>query len=144
MKKKIKKACAIWNPIAGNVRRNEKNIDLAIDFFKQKGYEIVKKATVGPLTATQIARDAAYNGAEYIIAIGGDGTINEVLNGMHDTNAILGIVPMGTANLLARQINIPTNTVKALKSLDNVDIQEVSLGKANDRYFILMTGIGFD
>ena len=139
-----KKACLIWNPVAGNRKKNERDIHLIADFLTHQGYELLKKATEGPLTAGPIAKEVIATGIDQIFAVGGDGTINEVINGMNNTHAQLGIIPIGTANLLAREIHMPLNLKKALEALKTAEVRQVTLGKANDRYFILMAGIGFD
>ena len=139
-----KKACLIWNPMAGAIQKNKKNIDIIIDFLSQNGYELIRRETDGPLTAGPIAKEVIKAGVDYIFAIGGDGTINEVINGMTNTHAQLGVIPRGTANLLAREIHMPLTLEKALEALKTAEVKEVNLGLANERYFILMTGIGFD
>ncbi len=144
MKVKKIKACLICNPIAGKVKKRTKIINQIISYLNQEGYEVSKMITDGPLTAMQIAKDAAYNGTEVIIATGGDGTINEIANGIYGTNSILMILPMGTANLLAHHIKIPLKISKALKAYKNSDIININVGKANNRYFLLMVGVGFD
>jgi len=141
--KKIK-ACLICNPLAGKAKKNADIIDGAISYLIQEGFEIKKMLTDGPLTAMHIARDAAQSGFDYIIATGGDGTINEVANGLYNSESILMILPMGTANLFAHHIGLPIKISEALKSYKDSKVIKINLGKANDRYFLLMAGIGFD
>ncbi len=138
------KACLIWNPFAGNPQNNKRDINLIVNYLKERAYEVAKKETEGPLTAIEIAKEAVKSNYSIIYAFGGDGTINEIINGICGSNVVLGIIPKGTANLLAREINMPLNIKKALLALDKAKPVSVNLGRANNRYFILMLGIGYD
>ena len=90
------------------------------------------------------------SGADRIIIAGGDGTINEVINGILSSDTAdrrgvpLAVIPLGTANVLAKELNIPEKIEDALKLALAGSAQKVSLGRINGRYFSLMTGIGFD
>jgi YegS/Rv2252/BmrU family lipid kinase len=90
------------------------------------------------------------SGSDLIIIAGGDGTINEVINGILSSDTAvrrgvpLAVIPLGTANVLAKELNIPEKIEDALKLALTGSAQMVSLGRINGRYFSLMTGIGFD
>lgn len=144
MKGKRIKACLICNPFAGKIKNNLKVIELIISYFRDEAYEINKMITNGPLTAMQIAKEEAKKATDIIIVLGGDGTINEVANGIYGSESALMIIPMGTANLLAHHINLPTKIHSALKAYKESAIIKINVGKANDRYFLLMVGVGFD
>ncbi|HYQ48776.1 MAG TPA: diacylglycerol kinase family protein, partial [Thermodesulfovibrionales bacterium] len=98
--------------------------------------------------ATVLARDALREEPYSIIAAGGDGTINEVVNGMAKSGIPLGILPMGTTNVLAREVSVPFDTDRAVGRLISGIPRDISLGRiitpSEDRYFCLMAGIGFD
>ena len=102
--------------------------------------------TTGPNTAAGLARESIEQGADLIIAVGGDGTINEVINGMVHSRVPLAVIPFGTANVLANEIGL---TPYSAASLDQCHPLRIALGRVQvseepARYFLLMAGIGFD
>lgn len=94
--------------------------------------------------ASQLTKQAVTEGAEKIIAIGGDGTINEVASALLYSSIPLGIIPMGSGNGLARHIGIPLSFKKALDRAINGQQITIDAGKWNDRPFFCTAGIGFD
>ncbi len=107
--------------------------------------------TSGPGIATEIARDYLAKGVGMIVAAGGDGTINEVVEGMVGSNVPLGILPAGTANVLASETGMSTNLEKAARDLSESTPERISLGRIRfsdgnpgSRHFLLMAGIGLD
>src|SRR3989338_10148813 len=81
---------------------------------------------------------------DVIIAAGGDGTINEVVNGIAKSKTKLGILPIGTTNVFAKEMKIPSKLLDACKLITNGKSRKIDLGKANDHYFLQWAGIGFD
>lgn len=100
------------------------------------------------LALTQKAGDASIMagrpGADCIVAAGGDGTINEIVNGMRDTDATLAILPLGTANVVARELGIPRDTKAVAKIIVQHRVRSMDLGIAGGRPFLLGAGAGFD
>ena len=98
--------------------------------------------------ATRFAQDAATRGVDVVIALGGDGTINEVANGLARTRCALAPLPGGSTNVFARSIGLPNDPVEAtallVDSLERSSIRRVGLGSVNSRYFLFHTGVGFD
>lgn len=94
--------------------------------------------------ATEIARQAVEEEYDLIIAAGGDGTINEVINGMAKSSAVLGVIPMGTANVFAIELNLPIEIEAACEVIASGGVTTIDLGIAGDRYFSCMAGTGFD
>jgi YegS/Rv2252/BmrU family lipid kinase len=94
------------------------------------------------------AREIAGNSLNYraIAVMGGDGTFNEVINGIVGArhNIPLGLIPLGTANVLARELRIPLDPVQACNEIARGNTRKIDLGRADSRYFFLMAGIGFD
>jgi diacylglycerol kinase family enzyme len=97
--------------------------------------------------ATHLAKGAAHEGMDLVIALGGDGTVNEVVNGLAETPVPLGILPGGGTNVLARSLGIPEDTIEATGHLiANLrdEPRRVPLGRAAGRYFTFACGMGFD
>ncbi len=97
----------IYNPSGGQVVvRHE--LDDVVAFLNRYGWSVTLRETSKPLEATELARHAVTRGAKAVIAAGGDGTINEVANGLVNTDVALGVLPVGTTNAWALQMGIPT------------------------------------
>lgn len=102
---------------------------------------------VRPMNAdqtAQAAREAVKDGHDLIIGGGGDGTINALLESLVGSEAVLGIIPFGTGNSLARELGLPNHPLEAVTAMQEGKIVDVSVGLADDSYFGLMIGIGFD
>lgn len=140
----------IVNPSAK--RASEPKIQKALRLLDSAGYDVGLFGTSKKGDAEHIARKALEAGEDLIIAAGGDGTFNEVANGIAFTQASMAILPMGTTNVLAKELNIPENIEGAVNRILNGEAHKVSLGKITfthhsspiTRYFCLMAGIGFD
>jgi YegS/Rv2252/BmrU family lipid kinase len=104
--------------------------------------------TTGPGTAGDIACKAIGEGSELILAAGGDGTLNEVIQGMAHSAVPLGILPAGTANVLATEIGLGRNLERAVKIIPKCVTRRIALGRVDcgekKRYFLSMAGAGFD
>ena len=94
--------------------------------------------------AIHFSRKAVGEGAELILAVGGDGTLNEVINGMVGSCAKLGVIPTGVSNVLALELGIPTGLEEALAVIEAGHTRRIDLGVANGRFFSLMAGVGLD
>jgi diacylglycerol kinase (ATP) len=122
----------------------------AVDTLRHEGTDVQVLPTTGPGTASAIARDCIERGAGLILAAGGDGTINEIVNGMAHSGVPLGILPAGTANVLATEMGINRGMQRAARALTRCVPERVSLGllrneaEPQGRYFLLMAGIGLD
>ena len=114
----------------------------------QKGHKVTPVPTTGPQTAGDIVRECLAQGADVILAAGGDGTINEVANGMIGSRVPLGILPGGTANVLAMEMGIGGKMVKAAELLGDCQAERIAAGEieiaGGRRYFLLMAGVGLD
>ena len=104
--------------------------------------------TTGPATAAGIARDCITNGADLVIATGGDGTINEIANGVVGSEVPMALLPGGTANVLAVETGIGTQLLRAAERLDSWIPVRISVGllrnQAEERNFLMMAGAGLD
>jgi diacylglycerol kinase (ATP) len=122
----------------------------AVGLLAKGGMAVEAVPTRGAGTAGQIARDAVEHGADLILVAGGDGTINEVVNGMVHSEVPLGILPAGTANVLANELRIGKTMEQAAASLASCTPRRVALGLISTdtvetpRHFLLMAGAGLD
>jgi diacylglycerol kinase (ATP) len=144
--------CVIFNPAArGNKARHFRNQLDAI------GAQCALKATAGPGDARRLAAEAVADGFDVIVAAGGDGTVNEALNGIGDapdgfSRARLGVLPLGTVNVFARELKIPLRLERAWETIQQggetkIDLGRVDFsgnGKSERRYFVQLAGAGFD
>lgn len=137
----------IANPRAG--RGIIKRIKIAEKLLKESGAEVITYITERRGDAEIWAKEAINEGFDRIVVAGGDGTINEVINGVVDMTSgsgsiPVGIIPVGISNVLALELGISTSIEKACRVALSGEVKVVPLGKVNGRYFSLMAGIGFD
>jgi YegS/Rv2252/BmrU family lipid kinase len=139
----------IYNPVAGRLRRAGRHrLERAVKSLAHEGYAVSMAPTTGPGTAAEMARRAIREGSELILAAGGDGTLNEVIQGMAKSLVPLGILPAGTANVLATEIGLGYDLERAAKIIPACVTRRIALGRldgeAGCRYFLSMAGVGFD
>lgn len=133
----------IVNPVAG-LGKKLSFISEINDFCQKKNLEYKVVITHKPKEAIDLAREAS-NKYEVIVAVGGDGTVNEVVNGIVNTEAKLGIIPIGSGNDFAKQMGLTYHLKKDLEILIQGNTQSVDLGLVNKKhYFINGLGVGFD
>ncbi len=111
-------------------------------WFAQRGDEVVVRLTAGPGHATRLAREAS--GYDAVIAGGGDGTINEVINGLAGRTMPLGIIPWGTTNVFAREMGLPRGIRRCARVVRKGRMARLDLGKCGERRFLMMAGAGID
>ncbi|MEP2772800.1 MAG: diacylglycerol kinase family protein [Fulvivirga sp.] len=142
MSESKRKLLFIINPNSGTRRKNripdliEKLIDKSAN-----DYEIVFTTKPKEATAISAARKGDF---DTIVAVGGDGTINEVARPIINSDTALGIIPMGSGNGLARHLGIPLNVKKAIKLLNKAHVSSIDTIKLNDLAFLNVAGVGFD
>ena len=102
------------------------------------------QTTSAPGDARSIAAWAVGQGFGTVVAAGGDGTINEVVNGLVGSDVALGILPVGTMNVFAAELGIPNNLPKAWKIIQTGHTRRVDLVRANEQYFVQLAGVGLD
>jgi YegS/Rv2252/BmrU family lipid kinase len=146
-----RKAVLILNPNAGRGgARRAREVARFCESLKRRGVEVEVLKTHGPNDAARLAARAAREGGREVIVSGGDGTINEALQGLVGTDARLAVWPRGTANVLARELKLPFDAERAAEVIARASSQQVHLGCAmiertgERRYFFLMAGIGLD
>ena len=102
-------------------------------------------ATSAPGEAETLARHAVQEGFEKIVAAGGDGTINEVVNGLAGSSAKLGLLPMGTVNVFAMELGLPSHSIDLCWDIiQGEHTRLIDLPSANDKYFVQLAGVGLD
>ena len=121
-----------------------RDLPLILDSLRGLGYEVEERETAGVGDATRLAREAVTQGLDLVCAIGGDGTVNEAINGLAGGQVPLAIVPTGTVNVLAMELGIPLDPPDAVRLLEVGTMSWIDLGLAGDRYFGLMAGVGMD
>jgi len=140
---KKEKIVFIVNPISGG-KKKEKFFSLLESILSRDLYEVELQKTEYAGHASILAKEAVKNGIKKIIAVGGDGTINEIGKELIDTESSLGIIPFGSGNGLARHLGIPMNTSKALELLNNPGYRKIDVGFLNSQAFFCTAGLGFD
>lgn len=138
-----KKVCFIVNPISGT-GKNKKIKSLIKKHLNRKQFDYRIFYTSRPKHATELAQKALEKKFEIVVAVGGDGTINEVAQGLIGSSAALGIIPTGSGNGLARHFKIPSDPKSAIEVLNEDHDQWIDTVKINQESYIGVAGIGFD
>jgi YegS/Rv2252/BmrU family lipid kinase len=140
---KKEKVCLIINPVSGT--ESKKNIPEEVAAaFDQTQFDVIIRITGYPDHATEIAREAVKKKFHYVLTAGGDGTVNEVAKVLVNTDTTLGIIPFGSGNGLARELNIPMDAEKAIDIILKGYSRTIDYGVANDHIFFCTCGFGFD
>ena len=140
----LRRAVFIANPLARHVSKRG-DLEAAIhEAAARFALDPHLHWTDAPDAATALAREAEQEGAEIIFACGGDGILNEVLNGLQDARTIVGQVPAGTVNVWAREAGIPRGHAAALNTQLAAAPLAIDLARAGERRFLLMASFGFD
>ncbi len=134
----------IYNPAAGQSPDLKQTLDRVANLWRDLGWQVQIAATTAPGDATSKAQIAARSGYNAVVAAGGDGTVNEVMNGLVGTETALGVLPLGTVNIWAREMGLSMDMLKAAEILAKSELTKIDVGMAGNRYFLLMAGIGFD
>lgn len=132
----------IHNPAAGARRRAR--FDRIVAALRARGCALTLAETNAAGHAEAIARAAAPGEFDVVAACGGDGTVNEVINGLEGKDLALAVIPLGTANVLAQEIGLPRDPEKLAAALAEGPVRSVRVGRANGRRFTMMAGVGFD
>ncbi|MBO7050723.1 MAG: diacylglycerol kinase family lipid kinase [Bacteroidaceae bacterium] len=138
-----RKIVFVYNPISGS-HRLIPVVPIIERFIDKDLYDFSIVSTQYKGHATELAREYAVRGYDAVIAVGGDGTVNEVGCGLIDTDTALGIIPCGSGNGLARHLGIPMDPYKAVKWLDKSVFTEIDYGMMDSQPFFCTCGVGFD
>ncbi len=140
------RACLIMNPKSGH---GGVNLAEALTVLGEHGWDVVVRQKLHGGHATELAREALRAGCTVVVDCGGDGTLNEIIEGVAGTDAAVGTLPGGTANLWAHEVGIsPQLRVAAMQLVDadrrRVDVGRVAVNGRHKRHFVLMAGLGLD
>ena len=138
-----RKIVFVYNPISGN-RRLIPVVPIIERFVNKDLYDFCIITTDHKGHATELAREYAAKKYDAVIAVGGDGTVNEVGCGLIGTGTALGIIPCGSGNGLARHLGIPIDPYKAVKWLNKSVFTDIDYGTINGQPFFCTCGVGFD
>jgi diacylglycerol kinase family enzyme len=135
----------IVNPYATTVSDRLKNL---VVYALQGRFEVETVATEAQNHATEIGREVRDHGYDIVVAFGGDGTLNEVANGLSGTDVPVSVLPGGSTNVVCRTLGIPNDVVDATEHLlalvDEWAPRRIDLGKVDDRHFVFSCGVGID
>src|SRR5215510_2066104 len=140
-----KRMLIIVNPYATTVSNRLKNL---VVYALQGRFEVETVSTEAQTHATKIGREVRAHGYDEVVAFGGDGTLNEVANGLAGTDIPVSVLPGGSTNVVARTLGIPNDVVDATEHLlglaDHFPMRRIDLGVANGRRFLFAAGAGLD
>lgn len=140
----VRRAWLIQNPMAGQADWSAQ-IDAARRTFSDNGWQVEMHQTAGPGDATTFARQAVEAEADMVVVAGGDGTVNEALQGLAgQRRTALAVLPGGTVNVWATELGARTHEADIARRIAEGRRRTVDLGRVNDRYFLMMASLGFD
>ncbi|MBV8774957.1 MAG: diacylglycerol kinase family lipid kinase [Deltaproteobacteria bacterium] len=137
-------AIIIANPNSGFLPNHPNRLHEAVDYLRRHDWQADLWFTKHQGDGKLLAQKAVEQGAGMVVAAGGDGTINEIIQGLAGSETALGVLPTGTVNVWAREIGIPLDLHDACQILVYGQTRRIDLGCVNGRYFLLMVGIGLD
>jgi len=138
-----KKIFLIINQFAGHGKKRSHKIDEAIEWLKSNAGKVEFAYTNHPGHATELAAEATGK-FDIVVAVGGDGTVNEVAQGLIGTKTPMGIIPMGSGNGLARELGISMDVMKSANTVLKGNVKQIDVCRINDQRFLCTSGIGFD
>ncbi|MGE5408920.1 MAG: diacylglycerol/lipid kinase family protein [Syntrophothermus sp.] len=140
-----KRMLIIVNPYATTVSDRLRNL---VVYALQGRFDVEAVSTQAQDHATELSREAREKGYDVVVAFGGDGTLNEVANGLADSDVPVAILPGGSTNVVCRMLGIPNDVVDATEHLlslaDDWQPRKIDLGRVDGRYFVFACGVGID
>ncbi len=146
----LQRIAIVYNPNAGGLKGSKRSrLDAAVACFRAAGRDVELLPTTGPNMAGELGRVAIDRGFDLLLAAGGDGTINEVLNGIVGSQIVFGALPAGTANVLACETGLRGRPDHAASQILDAEPVRVAVGAFDQagqprRHFLMMTGVGLD
>ena len=133
----------IVNPISGQSSKG-KILSAITDSIDMQKYDVTIRFTNHSGHATTLASEAVAEGYDVVVAVGGDGTVNEVARALVGTDTALGILPCGSGNGLARHLHIPMNARKAVEIINAGEVDAIDVMTVNGQYCFCTAGVGYD
>ncbi len=133
----------IVNPYAGR-RLRFARLGAALDQLERRGWVVEQHSTEKPGHACSLAARAAHAGSDAVLVCGGDGTINEAVNGLANSETALAVLPAGTVNLWAKEVGLSDDPAAAVRLVHLGERRRVDLGRAGERYFLMLASVGVD
>lgn len=145
----FRRALLLYNPVSGGRTANrEQTLAQVAEILRSAGGELAVEPTRGAGTAGDQARAAIERGCDTVFVCGGDGTVLDALQGIVHSQAVLGVLPLGTGNILAADLGLPRNTVEAARRLLSFEPRRIPVGHiccsggSVSRYFSVAAGVG--
>jgi diacylglycerol kinase (ATP) len=160
------KVLIVFNPNAGQATIVRQALEQVANLWRNHGWQVELQPTNAPGHATVMAKAASQTGFHIVAACGGDGTVNEVMNGLVNTETALAVLPAGTVNIWAREMGLPMDVQRSAAATLLAQWRQIDVGRARsmfprtrrlsrkrvarskepivDRHFLLMAGVGFD
>jgi YegS/Rv2252/BmrU family lipid kinase len=138
-----KEALIIFNPTAHNAP-SRRRLEEIILWMQSEGWRVSWEETHKRGDGIGLAARAAEGGIPLVLACGGDGTVNEVVNGLDGSESSLGMIPAGTSNLWAREVGLDKSPAEAVRLMVHGERRLIDLGRTGERYFVLLAGFGID
>ena len=139
----MKPYCLIANPNAGKLRKVPM-LNGVRGLLDKAGLEHDLKTTDAPGLGITLAMEAVSEGYQGVLAMGGDGTVSEIASGIVESDMTLGIIPVGTMNLFARELGIPDRLEDAVAIIAAGHLRRIEVGSVRGRYFMLCASAGLD
>jgi diacylglycerol kinase (ATP) len=140
---KPKKILFVVNPISGHGKQNQLR-EWIDQEFEPSRFDVTVTDTTEPGHATELTRAAIEQGYDLVVAVGGDGTVNEVGQALVGSNVMMGIIPSGSGNGLARHLKIPLHFKKAVDLIIKGKSKRIDTATINGKVFLNIAGIGYD
>ena len=149
----MQKAALFYNPLSGGQARRLRDVDDVLAVLRAAAIEVSAAPTRGHAETGEQVRHALAQGCDTVLACGGDGTIHDIAQALVGTNAALGIIPMGTANALAHDLQVPRSPIAAAQAALAAKPRRIAVGRieyrdlggtAAERFFLVTAGIGVD
>jgi YegS/Rv2252/BmrU family lipid kinase len=142
MRARARKVLVIYNPVAG--QRQRRQFGATLRYLTMAGCTVAVRETAAAGAASTLARAGLDEAPDVVVAPGGDGTINEIINAVAGTSAVLGLIPLGTANVLAAEIGLPSDPRGVAEVIATARPRQIYLGAVGARRFAMMASFGYD
>lgn len=138
------KVRVLYNPWSGSQLKSRGDLDELRSVFLGYGLQVEMIRLTEKYQCTVMARQAVEEGYDMVVVVGGDGTVNEAVCGLVNSDVRLGIIPAGSGNGISRTLGIPLNTYEACRVIAEGDNRRIDVGLLNGHHFLGVAGVGYD